>query len=122
MKASTALTSSSRLRPSVRGLLCFAASAAGPPSTRMREWERWLLHEDQKELFDFLFAAALSLFFCGLAALAPWPLGDAALALRFAKGGVVLWVVLFVTFVVLAFVHRKFRMDIYSRGDAYVIS
>lgn len=88
----------------------------------MREWERWLLHEDQKELFGFLFAAALCLFFGGLAALALWPLGDAWLALRFAKGGVVLWVVLFVTFVALAFVQRKFRVDIYSHGDAYVIS
>ena len=88
----------------------------------MREWERWLLHEDQKELFNFLFAAALSLFFGGLAALVLWPLGDARLALRFAKGGVVLWVVLFVTFVVLAFVQRKFKVDIYSHADAFVIS
>ncbi|HEV7891488.1 MAG TPA: hypothetical protein VGP08_12665 [Pyrinomonadaceae bacterium] len=88
----------------------------------MREWERWLLHEDQKELFDFLFAAALCLFFGGLAALALWPLGDAWLAMRFAKGGVVLWLVLLVTFVALAFVQRKLDVDIYSHGDAYVIS
>jgi len=88
----------------------------------MREWERWLLHEDQKELFNFLFAAALCLFFGGLAALALWPLGDAWLALRFAKGGLVLWVVLFVTYFVLAFVQRKFDVDIYSHADAYVIS
>lgn len=88
----------------------------------MREWERWLLHEDQKELFEFLLAAALSLLFGLLAALALWPVGDAALALRFAKGGVVLWVVLFVTFVALAFVQRKLNLDIYSRADAYVIS
>lgn len=88
----------------------------------MREWERWLLHEDQKELFEFLFAAALSLFFCGLAALALGPLGGARLAMRFAKGGAVLWAVLFVTFVVLAFVQRKLKVDIYSHGNAYVIS
>jgi len=88
----------------------------------MREWERWLLHEDQKELFNFLFAAALCLFFVGVAALALWPLGYAALALRFAKGGVVLWVVLFVTFGALAFAHRKLKMDIYSHADAFVVS
>lgn len=88
----------------------------------MREWERWLLHEDQKELFNFLFAAALCLFFGLLAALALWPLGDAWLALRFAKGGVVLWVVLFVTYFVLAFVQRRLDVDIYSHADAYVIS
>ncbi|HVF44160.1 MAG TPA: hypothetical protein VM936_14145 [Pyrinomonadaceae bacterium] len=88
----------------------------------MREWERWLLHEDQKELFEFLFAAALSLSFGVLAALALWPLGDAALALRFAKGGVVLWAVLFVTYVALAFAQRKLDVDLYSHADAYVIS
>jgi hypothetical protein len=88
----------------------------------MREWERWLLHEDQKELFEFLLAAALSLFFGGLAALALWPLGDAALALRFAKGGVVLWAVLFVTYAALAFVRRKLGVDLYSHADAYVVS
>ena len=88
----------------------------------MREWERWLLHEDQKELFEFLFAAALSLLFGALAALALWPMGDAALALRFAKGGLVLWAVLFLTYVALAFVQRKLDVDIYSHADAYVIS
>ena len=88
----------------------------------MRWWERWLLHEDQKGLFEFLFAAALCLFFGVLAALALWPVGGASLALRFAKGGLVLWVVLFVTFFVLAFVQRKLKVDIHSHGDAYVIS
>src|SRR5919112_856726 len=49
-------------------------------------------------------------------------LGDAALALRFAKGGLVLWAVLFLTYVALAFVQRKLDVDIYSHADAYVIS
>ena len=94
----------------------------GPPSTLMGEFAKWLMHEDQKELFEFLFAAAQHLVFVALAALALWPLGDAALALRLAKGGVVLWLALFVTFVALAFVHRRLRVDIYSHADAYVIS
>ncbi len=88
----------------------------------MGEFAKWLMHEDQKELFEFLFASAQHSVFVALAALILWPLGDAALALRFAKGGLVLWLVLFVTFVALAFVQRKFDVDIYSHADAYVIS
>ena len=88
----------------------------------MGEFAKWLMREEQKELFEFLFAAAQNLVFVVLAALALWPLGDAWLALRFAKGGVVLWVALFVTFVALAFIQRKLRLDLYSRTNAYVIS
>jgi hypothetical protein len=88
----------------------------------MGELAKWLMHEDQKELFEFLFASAQHLVFVALAALVLWPLGDAALALRFTKGGLVLWLVLFVTFVALAFLQRKLRVDIYSHADAYVIS
>ena len=88
----------------------------------MGEFAKWLMHDDQKELFEFLFAAVQSLLFVGLAALLLWPFGNAALALRFAKGGVVLWVVLCVTFFALALVHRKLRVDIYSHPDAYVNS
>ena len=88
----------------------------------MGELAKWLMHEDQKELFGFLFAAVQHLVFIALAALVLWPLGDAALALRFAKGGLVLWVVLCVTFFALAFVQRKLRVDLYSHPDAYVNS
>jgi len=88
----------------------------------MGELAKWLMHEDQKELFEFLFAAALCVLFVGTAALALWPVGDAALALRLAKGGLVLWLVLFVTAVVLARVQRKLDWDLYSHPDAYVIS
>ncbi|HYY98945.1 MAG TPA: hypothetical protein VE642_10160 [Pyrinomonadaceae bacterium] len=80
------------------------------------------MRDEQEELFEFLFAAAQHLLFVALAALVLWPVGDAALALRFAKGGVVLWLALFLTFVALAFVQRKLDVDIYSHADAYVIS
>lgn len=88
----------------------------------MGELVKWLMHDDQKELYGFLFAAALMLFFDALAALVLWPIGHAALALRLSKGGLILWAALCVTFVPLAFVHRKLRVDIYSHADAYVIS
>jgi hypothetical protein len=88
----------------------------------MGEFSKWLMREEQKELFEFLFAAAQNLIFVALAALVLWPLGDAALALRFAKGGLVLWAVLFVTFFALALVQGKLRVDLYSHPDAYVNS
>lgn len=88
----------------------------------MGEFAKWLMHDEQKELFELLFAAAQNLLFVALAALILRPLGDASPALRFAKGGLVLWGVLCVTRVALAFVHRKLRVDMYSHFDAYVIS
>jgi hypothetical protein len=88
----------------------------------MSELAKWLTHDDQKELYDFLFAAAQMLLFDALAALVLWPMGYAAPALRLAWGGLVLWAALCVTFVPLAFAHRKLRVDMYSHPDAYVIS
>jgi hypothetical protein len=88
----------------------------------MGELAKWLMHEDRKELFELLFGAAQNLLFVALAALILWPLGDAALVPRFAKGGLVLWGVLCVTRVALALAQRKLRVDMYSHFDAYVIS
>lgn len=88
----------------------------------MGELVKWLMREEQKELFEFLFACVQHLVFVALAALVLWPLGDAWLALRFAKGGLILWVVLFVTYVALAFVQRKLDLSLYSHADAYVVS
>lgn len=88
----------------------------------MGDFAKWLMHDDQKELFEFLLAAALSLLFVALSALVLWPLGDAAAALRLAKGGLVLWLVLFVTAFVLARVQRKLDWNLHSHPDAYVIS
>lgn len=88
----------------------------------MGELVKWLTHEDQKELFEFLFAAVQMLLFDALAAFVLWLMGYAALALRLTWGGLVLWAALCVTFVPLAFVQRKLRVDIHSHPDAYVIS
>jgi hypothetical protein len=88
----------------------------------MGEFSKWLLHEDQKELFDYLFAIALNAFFLALTALLLWPLGRAIIALRLAKGYWIFWTVLIVTASLLVLVQRIFRMDLYSRVNAYVIS
>ncbi|HWN12176.1 MAG TPA: hypothetical protein VNO50_23335 [Pyrinomonadaceae bacterium] len=82
----------------------------------------WLLHEDQKELFDYVFANALNLVFLALTALVLWPLDKATMAFRLAKGYWLFWILMVVTSGVLLMFQRILRMDLYSRFDAYVIS
>ena len=88
----------------------------------MGEFSKWLLHEDQKELFDYLFAVALNAVFLALTALLLWPLGGATIALRLAKGYWIFWTVLIAVACLLVLAQRIFRMDLYSRFNAYVIS
>jgi hypothetical protein len=88
----------------------------------MGEFAKWLLHEDQKELFDSLFAIVLNIVFLALTALLLWPLGRAIMAFRLAKGYSTFWTALIVTAAVVLLFQRIFRVDMYSRFDAYVIS
>jgi hypothetical protein len=88
----------------------------------MGEFSKWLLHEDQKEFFDYLFALVVNIVFVGLIALLLWPMGRASLALRLAKGYWMFWTVLIVTSTVLALVQKYARIDLYERYNAYVIS
>lgn len=88
----------------------------------MGEFSKWLLHEDQKELFDYLFALVLNILFVALTAVLLWPFGKAAVAWRLTKGYWMFWTVLIVTSALMVLAQRLFRMDLYSRADAYVIS
>ena len=88
----------------------------------MGEFSRWLLHEDQKELFDYLFAIVLNVCFLALTALVLWPLGRATFALSLAKGFWVFWTVVIIASSVLVLVQRFFRVDLDSRFNTYVIS
>src|SRR5688572_13368749 len=88
----------------------------------MGQFSKWLLHEDQKEFFDYLFALVLNIVFVALTALLLWPLGKASLALRLGKAYWVFWTVLIVTSMLMVLAQRIFRMDLYSRYNAYVIS
>lgn len=88
----------------------------------MGELGKWLLHEDRKELFDYLFAVALNAAFLALAALLLWPLGKAPTALGLAKGFWAFWTAVVITTTLLALAHRLLRVDIDSHADAYVVS
>ena len=86
------------------------------------EISKWLVHDDQKELFEVLFAIALNVVFLALIALLLWPLGKPVLAFRLAKGYGILWIVSFMTSVLVNRLHRLFRVDMYAHGDAFVLS
>jgi len=88
----------------------------------MGQFSKWLLHEEQKEFFDYLFALVLNAVFLGLIALLLWPMGRAAMALRLARGYWIFWTVVIVTACVLALLQRIFRMNLYDYFDAHVIT
>ena len=88
----------------------------------MGEFSKWLLHEDQKELFDYLFAIVLNIFFLALTTVLLWPLGSATSALRLAKGYWIFWTVVIMTSALMVLLQRLLRMDLYSYFDAYVIT
>jgi hypothetical protein len=80
------------------------------------------LHEDQKELFDYLFAVALNAVFLAVIALLLWPLDRAAAALTLGKGFWGFWTVLIITGSLVVLLQRLLRVDMYSHPDAYVVS
>jgi hypothetical protein len=88
----------------------------------MGQLAKWLLHDDQKEFFDYVFAVALNAVFLVLVALLLWPMGRATVALTLAKGYWIFWTAVIVTACVLALLQRIFRMDLYDHFDAYVIT
>ena len=88
----------------------------------MGQFSKWLLHEEQKEFFDYLFALVVNILFVALLLLLLWPLGRVNMAVRLAKGYWMFWTVLIASSAVLALVQRYFRVDLYERYNVYVIS
>lgn len=88
----------------------------------MGEFINWLTHDDRKDLFELLFALVLNILFLGLTVPALWLLDREMLALSLAKGYAVLWIAVGGVTVLVRFIQRLFRMDLYERANAYVIS
>jgi hypothetical protein len=88
----------------------------------MKQIIDWLMEDEQKDLFEIVFGIVVNLLFVALAALALWPLGRARLALTLAKGYVVFWLTVRVAVGVLALFQRAFRVNLYDRSNAYIIS
>lgn len=88
----------------------------------MGEFSKWLMHDDQKDLFEILVALTLNLIFLLLIALLLWPLGKPMLAFRLAKGYGYLWAILYIASSIVARIQEYFRVNIYDHADAYVNS
>lgn len=88
----------------------------------MRQFGKWLIHDEQKQLFDHLFAAALNLILLAVLMLLFWPLGRIAFPIRLLKGFWVFWILLPLTALLLFAFRRVFRIDMYSHFNTYVIS
>jgi len=80
------------------------------------------MHDDQKELFEALFASVLTIIFLGLSALLLWPAGRAWMTFSLMKGFWLFCIVMYVTSIVAVLIQRMFRVDIDTNFDAYVIS
>jgi hypothetical protein len=88
----------------------------------MGAFAKWLMQEEQKELFDYLFAVFVNAVFLVLIALLLWPLGKATMAWRLTKAYWVFWTAVIVVASVHALAQRVFKMDLYERSDAYIIT
>lgn len=88
----------------------------------MGQFTKWLLEEDQKQLFEYLFANFVNIVFLVLTALLLWPLGKLGMSWRLTKGYWAFWVVMVVTSAIMSLLQRIFRMDLYSNFNAYLIS
>ncbi|HEV2802148.1 MAG TPA: hypothetical protein VGW12_16865 [Pyrinomonadaceae bacterium] len=80
------------------------------------------MHEDQKEVFDALFATVLAIVFLGLSALVLWPTGKAMISFRLAQGYWVFCIVMYPVISLTILLQRLFRVDMDSHFDAFVIS
>ena len=83
---------------------------------------KWLLQDDQKALFEIVFAVILNISFLVLIALLFWPLARIQLVVELAKGYGLLWTILLVTLVLIHQIHQLFRINFYERFDAYLVS
>lgn len=88
----------------------------------MGAFAKWLMRDEQRELFDLLFAVALNVLFLALVALALWPLGRAKVAFHLAQGYGIFWFVMDVAFLLLVLFRRILRVEMETNFDAYVIS
>jgi hypothetical protein len=86
------------------------------------EASKWLMHNDQKEVFEILVALVFNVGFLALVAVLLWPLGKSSLAFRLATGYAVLWVLTWAVALLGNRIQDYFGMNIYERVNAYVFS
>ena len=77
----------------------------------MRSFSRWLLREEQKDFFEYLFACVVNLLFLILIALVLWPLSELGFAVHLAKGYWVFWSVVILVAAAIALASRLLRIE-----------
>lgn len=77
----------------------------------MRSFSRWLLREEQKDFFEYLFACVVNLLFLILIALVLWPLSELGFAVHLAKGYWVFWSVVILVAAAIALGGRVLRIE-----------
>ena len=80
----------------------------------MGAFSKWLLHEDQKELFEIFFAATQNVVFLLLITLLLWPFAKVGFAFRLAKGYVVLWAATYLATAILIRLHSVLKVNPYE--------
>jgi len=88
----------------------------------MRDILDWLLHDDQKDLYEALVALALNILFIGLSALMLWPMERLTLASVMVKGYGIFWIVTLVLFFLTLQIQRLFRITMNRHLTTYAIS
>jgi hypothetical protein len=92
------------------------------PNSFMRAFSKWLLDDEQRDFFEYLFALVLNVLFLVLVAVVLWPLGSSKIAIQLAKGYWVFWSVVIMCAVLMALVARMLRIEQRpSFWDAYLI-
>jgi len=99
-----------------------ADSEQTPPKSPMREFSKWLLRDEQRDFFEYLFALALNSVFVVLVAGVLWLLGSFKTAVQLAKGYWVFWSIIIMCAALTALIARTLRIEQRpSLRDAYLI-
>lgn len=83
---------------------------------------RWLLQDEQTDLWEIVFALIVNLVFISVSFLAMWPLGRPALAGQLAKGYAVLWILVLLITIVLIQIQRLVRASLYDNFNLFLAS
>src|ERR1044071_5531695 len=88
----------------------------------MGAFSKWLLDEDQKHVFELLFAVVANLIFLGLVTGIFLAVGRAPYALLIVRGFFILWAATLLGHFFLVRIHEFFRINIYDHGNVFLIS
>ena len=88
----------------------------------MGVFTKWLLHENQKDLFEVLFAIGLTLVFLLVTTVIFLSLGKPSFVLQIGRGYLLLWGLLLFVVGVTNRVHDYFKINIYDHANVFLVS